>query len=94
MGIKHRYFENIKQLEENTPIANDTDGMLKRSISPFAKLCDRRSEIHNILTQDISATEIRKSILRQKDNKATGNDNTPTEISEQNIEEWITPSKH
>ena len=57
------------------------------------ELCDRNSEIHNIVTKEICDAEVRKSILRQKDKKSTCNDNIPTEISKQNIEIWTNPIK-
>ena len=37
--------------------------------------------------------EIRKAVTSQKDNKATGNDNIPTEIFKQNIDIWVKPIK-
>ena len=37
--------------------------------------------------------EIRNAIINQKDNKSTGNDNTPTEIFKQNIDIRIRPIK-
>ena len=68
--------------------------MLKKgNTSPLAKLCDRNSEIHDILAVEISTIEARKDILRQKDNKDTGNDYIATEIFKQNIEIRTNPIK-
>ena len=88
----HDIFEEIKQIEENTQINNDANEILKRrNSSPFMMLFARQSEIYNSLTKEISNMEIRKAIICQKDNKATGNDNIPTEIFKQNIYIRIQP---
>ena len=71
---------------------NDANEILKRRNSPpFAMLCDRRSEINNSLTKEISDIEIRKAITSQKDNKYTGNYNIPTGTFKQNIDAWVKP---
>ena len=56
-------------------------------------LCTRTSELCNILPKDIRHGEVRRSILSQKDNEASGNDNIPTGIFKRSVEIWGEPIK-